>query len=58
MTGGLRAAGKTAEEALTRLCDCNRLENAGAFSAESEAICGETMAEGEYQKLLNGIDKI
>ena len=45
MTGGLRAAGKTADEALTLLRDYKRLENAGAFSAESEVICGEDMAE-------------
>lgn len=44
-TGGMRAMGKTADEALELLRDFKRLENAGAFAVESEVICGETMTE-------------
>ncbi|MDP5218912.1 3-methyl-2-oxobutanoate hydroxymethyltransferase [Ruegeria sp. 2205SS24-7] len=44
-TGGMRAMGKTADEALELFRDFKRLENAGAFAVESEVICGETMTE-------------
>lgn len=43
--GGLRAVGKTADEALELFKDYKRLENAGAFSAESEVIVGPVMTE-------------
>lgn len=43
--GGLRAVGKTADEALELYKDYKRLEDAGAFSAESEVIAGPIMTE-------------
>lgn len=43
--GGLRAVGKTADEALELYKDYKRLEDAGAFSAESEVIAGPVMTE-------------
>lgn len=44
-TGGLRAIGKTADEAIELYRDYKRLEGAGAFSAESEVIVGPVMSE-------------
>lgn len=41
--GGLRAVGKTANEALELFRDYKRLENAGAFSVESEVIAGPAL---------------
>ena len=43
--GGLRAIGKTAEEALELWRAFRRMEDAGAFSAEAEVICAPVMAE-------------
>jgi 3-methyl-2-oxobutanoate hydroxymethyltransferase len=43
--GGLRAVGKTAAEATELFRDYKRLENAGAFAAESEVIAGPAMTE-------------
>lgn len=43
--GGLRAIGKTAEEALALWQDFRDMENAGAFSVEAEVICDRVMAE-------------
>lgn len=43
--GGLRAVGKTADEALALYRDYKRLEDVGAFSAESEVIVGPVMTE-------------
>ncbi len=43
--GGLRAVGKTAEEALELYRDYKRLESAGAFAVESEIIAAQAMAE-------------
>ena len=43
--GGLRAVGKTADEALELYRDYKRLEDVGAFSAESEVIAGPAMTE-------------
>lgn len=43
--GGLRAIGKTAQEALELYRDFKRLEDVGAFSAESEVIVGPVMTE-------------
>lgn len=43
--GGMRAVGKTAEEALELFRDYKRLECAGAFAVESEVIAAQTMAE-------------
>ncbi|MCY0095134.1 3-methyl-2-oxobutanoate hydroxymethyltransferase [Hoeflea ulvae] len=43
--GGLRAVGKTAAESLELYRDYKRLEDAGAFSAESEVIAAPAMAE-------------
>ncbi|MEM8553760.1 MAG: 3-methyl-2-oxobutanoate hydroxymethyltransferase [Pseudomonadota bacterium] len=43
--GGLRAIGKTAEEALELWQDFRRMEDAGAFSVEAEVICDRVMAE-------------
>lgn len=43
--GGLRAVGKTADEALELYKNYKRLEDAGAFSAESEVIVGPVMTE-------------
>lgn len=42
--GGLRAVGKTAEEATELYRDFKRLENAGAFAVEAEVIPGEVLA--------------
>lgn len=44
-TGGLRAMGKTAEEALAILQDIRRLEEAGAVAAEVECVASEAMHE-------------
>jgi len=43
--GGLRAIGKTADEAKDLFLDFKRLEDAGAFAVESEVITGPVMAE-------------
>jgi len=43
--GGLRAVGKTAEEAIELFKDFKRLENAGAFAVEAEVIPGDVLAE-------------
>lgn len=43
--GGLRAIGKTAVEAAELYHNYKRLEEAGAFAAESEVITGPVMAE-------------
>jgi 3-methyl-2-oxobutanoate hydroxymethyltransferase len=43
-TGGLRAMGKTADEALSILADLRRLEDAGAVAAEVECVASEAMA--------------
>ena len=43
--GGLRAIGKTADEALELYRDFKRLENVGAFAAESEVIVGPVLTE-------------
>ena len=42
--GGLRAIGKTADEALALMQDFRDLENAGAFSVEAEVIVADVMA--------------
>ena len=42
--GGLRAVGRTADEALVLMQDFRDLENAGAFSVEAEVIPAEVMA--------------
>ena len=42
--GGLRAVGRTADEALALMQDFRDLENAGAFSVEAEVIPAEVMA--------------
>jgi len=44
-TGGLRAMGKTAEEALAILHDIRRLEEAGGVAVEVECVAAEAMAE-------------
>jgi 3-methyl-2-oxobutanoate hydroxymethyltransferase len=44
-TGGLRAMGKTAEEALAILQDIRRLEEAGAVAVEVECVASEAMTE-------------
>lgn len=44
-TGGLRAMGKTAEEALAILQDIRRLEEAGAVAVEVECVASEAMQE-------------
>lgn len=44
-TGGLRAMGKTAEEALSILLDIRRLEDAGAVAVEVECVASEAMTE-------------
>jgi 3-methyl-2-oxobutanoate hydroxymethyltransferase len=44
-TGGLRAVGKTADDALGILEDCRRLEDAGAFAVEMEVVASEALAE-------------
>ena len=43
--GGLRAIGKTADEALALWQSFRDMENAGAFSVEAEVIVAEVMAE-------------
>mgnify|MGYP001792089829 CR=1 FL=1 len=43
--GGLRAIGKTAEEAWALWQDFRTMEDAGAFSVEAEVICAPVMAE-------------
>ncbi|MEP3279710.1 MAG: 3-methyl-2-oxobutanoate hydroxymethyltransferase [Stappiaceae bacterium] len=43
--GGMRAVGKTAEEATELYRNFKRLEDAGAFAVECEVIAGEVMAE-------------
>jgi 3-methyl-2-oxobutanoate hydroxymethyltransferase len=43
ITGGLRAFGKTSEEALTLLKNFKSMENAGAFSVEAEVIAEKTL---------------
>ena len=42
-TGGLRAFGKTADEALNLFKDFKSMENAGAFSVEAEVIAEKTL---------------
>ena len=42
--GGLRAVGRTADEALALMQDFRDLENAGAFSVEAEVIPAEVMS--------------
>ena len=42
---GMRAVGKTVEEALELFRDYKRLELAGAFAVESEVIAAQTMVE-------------
>lgn len=44
-TGGLRAMGKTATEAMSILDDLRRLEDAGAVAAEVECVAAQAMAE-------------
>ena len=43
--GGLRAIGKTADEAYALWQDFRRMEDAGAFSVEAEVICDRVMTE-------------
>ncbi|MEL6169990.1 MAG: 3-methyl-2-oxobutanoate hydroxymethyltransferase [Pseudomonadota bacterium] len=43
--GGLRAVGKTADEALELWQSFRSMEDAGAFSVEAEVICDRVMAE-------------
>ncbi len=43
--GGLRAIGKTADEAIELWRAFRRMEDAGAFSVEAEVICDRIMAE-------------
>lgn len=43
--GGLRAIGKTAQEAMELWQDFRTMENAGAFSVEAEVIVSEVMEE-------------
>lgn len=43
--GGLRAIGKTANEALALWQSFQDMQNAGAFSVEAEVICDRVMAE-------------
>lgn len=43
--GGLRAIGKTADEAIALWQSFRRMEDAGAFSVEAEVICDRVMAE-------------
>jgi len=43
--GGLRAIGKTAQEAIKLWQDFKTMENAGAFSVEAEVIVSEVMEE-------------
>lgn len=51
--GGLRALGKTADEALEILEDMRRLEDAGAFGCEVECVAEEALAEiSKHTKLV------
>lgn len=50
--GGLRAIGKTAEEAFELWQAFRRMEDAGAFSVEAEVIAEEAMAEISKQTRL------
>ena len=51
--GGLRAIGKTSEEALRLWQSFRDMEDAGAFSVEAEVICDRVMAEiSKRTKLL------
>lgn len=43
--GGLRAIGKTADEAVALWRDFRTMEDAGAFSVEAEVICDRVMTE-------------
>lgn len=43
--GGMRAVGKTADEATELYKNFKRLEDAGAFAVEAEVIAGDVMAE-------------
>ena len=43
--GGLRAIGKTADEAIELWRSFRRMEDAGAFSVEAEVICDRVMTE-------------
>ena len=43
--GGLRAIGKTPDEAFRLFQDFKTMENAGAFSVEAEVICEQVMTE-------------
>lgn len=43
-TGGLRAMGRTAEEAMAILADVRRLEDAGAVAVELECVAAEAVA--------------
>ncbi len=43
--GGLRAVGKTADEAKSLYLDFKRLENAGAFAVEAEVIAADVFTE-------------
>ncbi len=43
--GGLRAIGRTAQEAMELWSDFRRMEDAGAFSVEAEVICHQVMTE-------------
>ena len=43
ISGGLRAFGKTSDEALTLLKNFKSMENAGAFSVEAEVIAEKTL---------------
>jgi len=43
--GGLRAIGRTGEEAHTLFQEFKTMESAGAFSVEAEVICARVMAE-------------
>lgn len=43
--GGLRAIGKTAEEAMALWQAFRRMEDAGAFSVEAEVICDRVMSQ-------------
>ncbi|MEO6301317.1 MAG: 3-methyl-2-oxobutanoate hydroxymethyltransferase, partial [Paracoccaceae bacterium] len=52
-TGGLRAMGRTAEEALAILADVRRLEDAGAVAVELECVAAEaTAAISAHTKLI------
>ena len=51
-TGGLRAVGKNAEEALALYRACKRLEDAGAFAVEVEVVPAEVLAEITHRSSL------